>query len=123
MTTSINQPKTVVGSSSKSQGTSTSSKQVAMATEVEVTPNWHMRYWKCRGLGHGKRDCSTDMSSEGKSSGQTSTNNEKKMQHRRANKQRHKVEVQQAIDYQSALMDLVDGLDIQKFSVGSKIHK
>ena len=78
MTTSTNQPKAAIGGSSKNQGTSKPSKQVAMAAELEVTSNPYMRCWKCAGMGHGKRNCPTDISSDDKSGGQTSTNNSKK---------------------------------------------
>ena len=78
MTTSTNQPKAAIGGSSKNQGTSKPFKQVAMIAEVEVTSNLHMRCSKCGGMGHAKRNCPTDISSEDKSGGQTSTNNSKK---------------------------------------------
>jgi len=71
MTLTMSQNKAVAGGSSKSQGTSKTSKQVTIAAKTEVMANPYMRCWNCRLLGHGKKDCSTNTPFEGKNGGQS----------------------------------------------------
>ena len=73
MTSTTSQTKTIVGGPSKSQGTPKASKQIAMVAEAEETTNARMRCWNCGLLGHGKRDCPTATSIEGKSGKQATT--------------------------------------------------
>ena len=73
MTTATSQSKTTVAGPSKGQGQGKSSKQVAMAAEVEGATNPNMRCWGCGESGHGKKNCPHKSSSEGKNSGQSTT--------------------------------------------------
>ena len=65
--TTTSSSKAAVAGPSKGQGASKSSKQVAMAAEVEESVNPHMRCWNCGQLGHKKQNCPIDLSSKTKS--------------------------------------------------------
>ena len=66
MTTTTSQPKTITGGPNKGQTNSRSTRQVAMAAEEETPINSRIRCWGCGELGHGKKDCPTSKSSDGK---------------------------------------------------------
>lgn len=72
MTTTTNHSKALVAGLTKGQGNARSFKQVAMTTKVEVQANSHLWYWKCGKLGHAKKDCPLQTSSDDKIAKQSS---------------------------------------------------
>jgi hypothetical protein len=73
MATTSSSPKATVAGPIKAQGTSKSSRQVAMVAEVKKIVNLRMRCWNCRLLGHDKRNCLSNKSFDGKSGSQPSS--------------------------------------------------
>jgi hypothetical protein len=77
MATTSSSPKATIVGPSKAHGISKSMKQVAMVVEVEEAVNPCMWCRNCRLLGHGKRNCPSNKSFDGKNGSQSSSSGSK----------------------------------------------